>query len=158
MAGLIGYFGMHDVKLDDKFRMVMPSRIREAARANGTDTWYMAPGDNHSILLFDRDGWIALRQNAGQTGEDHAQALAFRRMFFSLAEDARPDPQGRMPLPQHLREHAGIQKEAVVIGVDDHLEVWDKAAWEAFKKRNTSLYEELAPPLFAHRATASATN
>ncbi|NUM56086.1 MAG: hypothetical protein HUU46_20795 [Candidatus Hydrogenedentes bacterium] len=156
MAGLTGYYGLWDVKLDEKCRIVMPSRIRETARAMGHDTWYMAPGDNHSILLFDRDGWVALRQNAGRTGDDHAQALAFRRMFFSLAEDARPDPQGRMPLPQHLREHAGIQKDAVVIGVDDHLEVWDKAAWAEFKRRNTSLYEELAPPLFASRGTVGA--
>jgi MraZ protein len=157
MSATTGYFGTFDVKLDEKSRIVVPSRIRETARVLGHDTWYMAPGDNHSILLFDRDGWNALRQNAGKTGGDHAQALAFRRMFFSLSEDARPDPQGRMPLPQHLREHAGINKDAVVIGVDDHLEVWDKATWSAFMKKNSPVYEELAPPLFASCGTVGAT-
>ena len=156
MVAFIGYFGEWILKLDEKFRIVIPSRLRESARAFGFDSWYLAPGDNQTILLFDRDGWNLLRQNAGKAGADDAQALAFRRMFFSLAEDARPDPQGRMPLPQHLREHARLEKEVVLIGVDDHLEIWNKAAWDAFKKRNTALYEELAPPLFAIRANNGA--
>lgn len=156
MGNFTGYFGVWPLKLDEKYRVTVPAKLRDIMKANDFDSWFMAPGDNGTIFLFDRDGWNNLRHNAGKAGMNDSQALDFRRMFFSLAEEARPDPQGRMPLPQHLREHAGIQRDAVIIGVDDHLEVWQKEAWEAFKSRNTALYEQLAPPLFAIRGTASA--
>ncbi len=157
MVASYGYFGEWTLKLDDKARMTVPSRIRDIMRVFSFDSWFLAPGDNQSILLFDREGWGTLRKNAGRAGQTEEEALAFRRIFFSLSEESRPDPQGRMPLPEHLRKHAGIDKEVVVIGVDDHLEVWNKEAWEAFKKRNTALYEQLAPPLFAIRGNNGAT-
>ena len=157
MLAPTGYFGEWFVKLDEKSRLTVPSRIRDIMRVCSFDSWFLAPGDNQSILLFDREGWAHLRQNAGKAGQSETEALAFRRIFFSLAEESRPDPQGRMPLPEHLRNHAGINKEAVVIGVDDHLEVWNREAWDAFKKRNTGLYDQLAPPLFAIKGNGAAT-
>ncbi|GMU92281.1 MAG: transcriptional regulator MraZ [Candidatus Hydrogenedentota bacterium] len=150
-----GYTGEAVTKLDEKGRITIPSKIRDVMRVIGHDTWYLAPGDNNTVLMFHRDGWNDLRERVTASTSDETQLLAFQRMFFGLATDARPDPQGRMPLANHLREHARIDKEAVVVGVNDHLEVWNKEAWDAFKSKNKSLYEQMAPPLFAKRVSAA---
>jgi len=157
MLAATAYFGEWTVKLDEKSRITVPSRIRDIMRVFSFDSWFMAPGDNQSIFLFDREGWANLRHNAGKAGQSDEESLAFRRIFFSLTEESRPDPQGRMPLPEHVRKHAAIEKEAVVIGVDDHLEVWNREVWNAFKSRNTGLYDQLAPPLLSIRGNNGAS-
>ena len=53
-----------------------------------------------------------------------------------------------MPVPQHLRDHAGLEKEAVLIGVEDHLELWSKDAWRAFQDMKEAEYKEMASQLF----------
>jgi MraZ protein len=116
----------------------------------------MARGFNHSIVLFHRDEWNKIRKQAGRHSAMDGKTLAFRRLFFSSVAEARPDPQGRMAVPQHLREYAGIDKEAVLIGVEDHLELWDKDAWRKFQESNDAGYEDMAAPVFATRELETA--
>lgn len=151
------YYGEAVTKLDDKGRITVPRRIRETMDHEGHLIWYMARGYNHSIFLFHRDEWNKIRQQAGRHSAMDAKTLAFRRMFFSSVAEARPDPQGRMAVPPHLREYAGIDKEAVLIGVDDHLELWDKDAWRQFQESNDAEYEDMAAPLFSMGEPAAAT-
>ena len=58
-----------------------------------------------------------------------------RRYLFSGAAEAEPDKQGRIVIPQNLREFAGLTKDVVVIGADDHCEIWDKAEWDFLNAR-----------------------
>jgi MraZ protein len=150
------YYGEAVTKLDDKGRVTVPRRIRETMDHEGHLIWYMARGFNHSIFLFHRDEWNKIRKQAGRHSAMDGKTLAFRRMFFSSVAEARPDPQGRMAVPQHLREYAGIDKEAVLIGVEDHLELWDKDAWRTFQESNDAGYEDMAAPVFATRELETA--
>lgn len=143
------YYGEALTKLDDKGRITVPRRIRETMDHEGHLIWYMARGFGHSIFLFHRDEWNKIRQQAGSRPAMDAKSLAFRRLLFSSVAEARPDGQGRMAVPQHLREYAGIDKEAVLIGVDDHLELWDKEAWKKFQESNDAGYEDMAALLFS---------
>ncbi len=143
------YYGEAVTKLDDKGRITVPRRIRETMDHEGHLIWYMARGYGHSIFLFHRDEWKKIREQAGRQSAMNAKTLPFRRLFFSSVAEVRPDGQGRMPVPAHLREYAGIDKEAVLIGVDDHLELWDKEAWKKFQESHDAGYEDMATPLFA---------
>ena len=56
----------------------------------------------------------------------------YSRVFFASASDEVPDKQGRVTIPQGLRDYAGLQRECVVIGANTRLEIWDNAAWTAY--------------------------
>jgi MraZ protein len=59
-------------------------------------------------------------------------ARAYSRVFFASAHDEVPDKQGRVTIPGHLREYAGLSRELVVIGASTRVEIWDKQAWETY--------------------------
>lgn len=150
------YFGEAQTKMDEKGRITVPRRVRETMEFSGHDRWYMTRGFNRCIFLFHRDGWNDIRTQASRYSSMNADALDFRRLFFSSVAEAKPDTQGRMPVAAHLREHAGIDKDAVLIGVDDHLELWNPDAWRAFQEENEARYREMAAPLFGRDAALGA--
>jgi len=142
------YFGEYTTRLDDKGRITVPSQYRKIMEVMGHDQWFMTRGFDQSIFLFHRDEWNKIRGQVGKYSSMNARALDFRRLFFGSVAEVRHDPQGRMPVPQHLREHAGITGEAVLIGVDDHIELWDKNAWRAFQSGSEAEFKEMASTLF----------
>ena len=143
------YYGEHVTKLDDKGRITVPRRMRETMDVLGHAIWYMTRGFDRCIFLFPRESWAAIRKQVGKFSSMDAKVLDFRRLLFSSVAEAKPDGQGRLMVQPHLREHAGLDREAVVIGVDDHLEIWSKEAWEAFVERNQAEYKEMAGPVFS---------
>jgi len=143
------YYGESVTKLDDKGRITVPRRIRETMDVHGHAIWYMTRGFDHCIFLFHRDEWNKIRWQAGKFPSMNAEVLDFRRLFFSSVAEVKPDKQGRMAVPPHLREHAGLEKEGVLIGVEDHLELWNKEGWRAFVAEKDAEYKETAAPVFS---------
>ncbi len=150
------YFGESVAKLDEKSRITVPRRTRDTMEVEGHAIWYMTRGYDKSIFLFHRDAWNEIRTLASKHPSMDGKSLDFRRYFFSGVTEVRPDPQGRMAVPQHLREYAGIDKEAVLIGVDDHLELWNREAWRAFQDTMGEGFKEMASALFSQREAAGA--
>ena len=62
----------------------------------------------------------------------HKAARSYGRVFFASAHDELPDKQGRVSIPGHLREYAGLDRDVVVIGASSRVEIWDTAAWESY--------------------------
>jgi MraZ protein len=79
------------------------------------------------------------------------EGRTMKRFFFSAAAEAEPDKQGRIMLPAALIEHAGLQRDVVVAGVHDHLEIWDRAAWRDQLKEVEGSAEDVAERLAAKR-------
>ncbi len=150
------YFGESISKLDDKGRITVPRRIRETMDVLGHAVWYMTRGYDHSIFLFHRDEWNDLRKQMGRFSPMDTHTLDLRRYFYSGVAEVRPDPQGRIPVPQHLRDHARIDKEAVLIGVGEHLELWNTDAWRAFVDGKDETYRDMAGAVFSAVETGDA--
>ena len=146
------YFGESQTRLDDKGRITVPRRMRDTMRVLGHDVWYMTQGFDHAVFLFHRDEWNKIRGQVSRYSSMDARALDFRRLLFGSVAEVRVDRQGRVPVAPHLREHAGLDEkgdsEAVLIGVDDHLELWSKNAWRAFKDSQEADFKEMATRLF----------
>ena len=70
------------------------------------------------------------------------RAQDFLRMLFAGASECEPDKQGRILLPQRLREHAGIEKEVVIIGVMSRMEIWSKQNWDTYNEKTYSDFEQ----------------
>jgi len=150
------YFGEALTKLDDKGRITVPRRVRETMNAHGHAVWYMTRGFDGCIFLFNRDEWNEIRATAGRHGPMNARSLDFRRMFFGSVSEVKPDGQGRMPVASYLREHADLDRDAVLVGVDDHLELWNKDAWQEFLRSREDGYKEMANALFSEGETLEA--
>ena len=143
------YLGESQTVLDDKGRITIPRRIRETMSVMGHIQWFMTRGYDQSIFMFPHDEWEKILSQAGKYSSMNAQAIDFRRMFFGSVAEAQPDRQGRMPIAAHLREYAKLDKEVVLIGVGERLELWNRELWRAFQADNQADFKEKASALFA---------
>ena len=120
------FIGEYSHSLDDKGRVVVPVKFRD--RLAGA---VMTKGRDGCLCLYPQDEWERVASEAremSKRGSNERQAV---RTFFAGATDAAPDKQGRVALPQHLREFAGVDREVVVAGVYSRVEIWDRDRWQA---------------------------
>ena len=122
------FLGTHSPRLDDKNRVILPAKFREALAAGLVIT----KGQDRCLVVWTSEGFVdyAARLRSGsQTSE---KVRAYTRVLFASAHDDTPDKQGRITIPPTLREYAGLTKECVVVGADTRIEIWDSVAWEAY--------------------------
>jgi MraZ protein len=127
--------------LDDKLRFSMPKRLRQ-----GLDQQlvYLTRGTDDSLWMYPGSVFEALAQqlsHAPPTGQD---VRTFSRLFFAQAESQEIDSQGRVRIPAALATLATLTKEIVLLGVRDHLELWDRAKWEEYLAGQQPHYDEVA--------------
>jgi MraZ protein len=118
--------GEYEHTLDDKNRLTLPAKFREAF-AGGV---VVTRGMDGCLSVFTREAWhefVRVRLEGLNTFSKEARQMT--RFMFAGAAEAEPDRQGRIMLPPALIQHAGLAREVVVAGVRDHVEIWDRAAW-----------------------------
>ncbi|MDX9972735.1 MAG: division/cell wall cluster transcriptional repressor MraZ [FCB group bacterium] len=143
------YLGEAITRLDEKGRITIPRAMRDRMEAFGHIVWYMTRGFDGSIFMVERSEWDKLRAQIGRFSAMDAKTIDFRRFFFGSIAEVRLDAQGRMAVPQHLREYAGLDKDVVVLGVDNHIELWDREAWRAYQRAKEAEFREMAGCLFS---------
>jgi MraZ protein len=143
------YHGESSTRLDEKGRITISQSLRARMEVLGHHVWYLTRGFDGCIFMFNQPEWEKLRSQVSRFSAMNAKVLDFRRLFFASVAEGRVDAQGRMAVPPHLREHAGLDKDVVVLGVEDHLELWDKEAWRAFQSQREAEFKEMAASLFA---------
>ena len=118
--------GAHDHTLDDKNRLTLPARFREAFQ----DGVVVTRGFDGCLYAYRRADWDRLVESRLATMDPLSkEGRRIQRFFFAGASEAELDKQGRVMIPAQLLEHAQLGREVVVAGVHDHLEIWDRAAW-----------------------------
>ena len=118
--------GAYDHTIDDKNRLTLPAKFREAFQ----DGVVVTRGLDGCLFAYRRTDWDRLvesRLSSMDTLSPEGRRL--QRFFFSGASESDLDKQGRVMLPAQLLEHAKLGREVVVAGVNDRLEIWDRAAW-----------------------------
>jgi transcriptional regulator MraZ len=121
------FYGEYEHTLDEKHRLTLPARFRHSL-AGGV---VLARGIERNIDVYPSDTWHENMVRIAELDSLSREAREMKRYVFAGAAVAELDRQGRVLLPQHLGEHAGIGKDVVVAGVHDHVEIWDRAAWTA---------------------------
>jgi len=143
------YFGEFHTTLDDKGRLNVPKELRTLMEANDHDTWFMTRGFDGAVFVFEKDRWEHLREHLQARSMLDPEMLDFRRMFLGSVAKVKRDSQGRLMVPVHLRDFGGFQREAVLLGVEDHLELWSQAGWRDFQQRQADKYKAKAVQLFS---------
>jgi MraZ protein len=119
--------GTHDHTLDDKNRLTLPAKLRQAF----ADGVVVGRGMDGCLYAHPRAEWERLAERIRSLDPLSRESRVMQRHFFSGAAAGELDKQGRMVLPAPLVESAGLGREVTVAGVYDHLEIWDRAAWRA---------------------------
>jgi|SRR5579859_6043223 len=144
------FLGTHSPKLDEKGRLFLPAKYREEL-ARGV---VITKGQEHCLYVFPAAEFerVTEQLKASQTSPVTAKAARdYSRVFFASASDEMPDKQGRVTIPQGLRDYAGLQRDCVVIGANTRLEIWDEASWTAYLAAQEDAFsaasEEVLPGL-----------
>jgi MraZ protein len=151
------YFGEVYTAVDDKGRIMVPQGFRAVMDVHDHETWCVTRGFENHLFLFHKASWDKFLVDHARAfqGLDSKRSM-LRRMFIGGMEKLKRDGQGRLAVPLHLREYAGIDREAVLIGVGDHLELWGKNGWRQYQERQSEAYKTLADELFGDNGAAAA--
>ncbi|MDX1663630.1 MAG: division/cell wall cluster transcriptional repressor MraZ [Candidatus Promineifilaceae bacterium] len=120
------FLGEFTHSIDDKGRVTIPSKFRGELAAGLVVT----RGFDQNLMVFPLQEWQVLAEKIANRPLSDDSVRAFRRRVFSGAVDLEPDRQGRIVLPQYLREFAGIEDEVVVAGMFNYVELWSRDAWQ----------------------------
>lgn len=133
MALLIGRY---DYSLDPKNRLAVPPKYRETLAQEKGRNFYLTSGMDGCLYLFLPAQWEKMLADDLKmfSMPDKEQERAFKRKFFSEAVEVEPDAQGRILVPQYLKEHAGLRFDVLVQGAGNRAEIWDTKRWAAYEK------------------------
>ena len=123
------FLGEYLHTIDDKGRLTLPAKFR-AELATGV---VVTRGIDKCLFAFPMAEWEKLAERVSNLPLTEAQAREFRRLLFSGANDAELDKQGRVLLPQYLREYAGLDGNVIVARLNTHMEIWEPEAWNAIR-------------------------
>lgn len=141
------FLGTHSPRLDDKGRLFLPAKFRDALAAGLVIT----RGQERCLYVFPDEEFARLYQQMRQAPVTSRAARDYQRVFLSGASNETPDKQGRVTVPPPLRDYAGLTKECVVIGAGSRVEVWDAEAWTTYLAEQegpfADLSEEVLPGL-----------
>ena len=123
--------GAYQHNMDLKGRVTIPAKFREDLG----DLFYVTKGLDGCLFVLSATEWNRLQEK--MKAMPIAKSVALQRFFFSGAAEVEPDKQGRILLPQQLRDYAGLDKDVTVTGVSSRAEIWDTSRWEAFSQTQT---------------------
>ncbi len=141
------FYGVYFHSMDRKGRLILPAKIREAAKANFIEKFYITSGLDNCLFMFSEEEWKSQEQKFKAMSFTNEQARVFNRLFFSGAMEIIPDRQGRVLLPQYLKDHAGINKDIVITGVSNRIEIWSNGRWQEFNSTWRKSFEDVAENL-----------
>jgi MraZ protein len=147
------FTGSYRRTLDEKLRLAMPKQLRDALSSDGTNELYITPGTDHSLAIYTGKVLEELGQRLAQSSPAAKDTRAFSRLFYAQAQPAEIDGQGRLRVPAELAKLARLTGEVVVLGVRDHIELWEAAAWDAFLTETQPSYDELAEKVLSGETT-----
>lgn len=139
------FMGTHSPRLDDKGRLVLPARFREGL-AGGV---VLTKGQDRSVIVWPAAEFAAYAARLNEASRSDARVRAYLRVLFSGASDEVPDRQGRIGVPQVLRDYAGLDRDVVVVGNGNTCEIWDSETWNDYlagqEDAFSGLSEEVIP-------------
>jgi MraZ protein len=120
------FMGQYRHNFDAKGRLTIPARFRELL----TDGAFVTQGFEQNLMVLTAPAFEVLTQGVNQTSITNPTARDLKRLLFSTADRVNPDSNGRILIPQFLRELAGLDNEAFLVGVGDYFEIWSPTQWK----------------------------
>jgi MraZ protein len=130
------FLGQYQHSIDEKGRVVVPKEFREELKPQ----CYATKGQEKCLYVFAQDQWEEECRRVSSLPRTDPRARRFSRSFFASASTRELDRQGRLQLSKTLIEYAGLESDAIVVGVADRIEIWSPDAWEEIETAADEYY------------------
>jgi MraZ protein len=140
--------GCFSRSIDDKFRVAIPVKVRAVLEGPEKGAIFVAPGTDGSLAIYAEAAFSRLAERLAGVSPTRQDVRAFTRLFYAQAQQVELDVQGRMRIPPELAAWAGLQKDVVLLGVQDHLELWATERWTAYLAEKQPHYDRIAEAAF----------
>jgi len=134
------FMGEYHHSIDTKGRIIVPSKFRE----NLGDMFIITRGLDQCLFGYPISEWSAIEEKLKALPLTKKDARAFTRFFFSGATESELDKQGRVNIPTPLLQYAKLEKECVILGVSNRIEIWSKPIWEDYFAQSEESFAEIA--------------
>jgi MraZ protein len=136
--------GSYSYSVDSKGRINIPARLRKYVSTDANDTFIVTRGYDQCLYLYPQDEWTRLELEIRQLSSTNPKHRFFIRRLLEWATEAQLDGQFRIMIPKDLLQFAGIENDVLIIGVLEHIEVWNPRIYEAYLKTQDESYEAVA--------------
>lgn len=137
------FIGEYSHNLDQKGRLIIPSRFRDELHAS----FMLSRGLDGCLTIYSLDQWYKIFEEIEKLPFTNKDKRNYVRVLTSNASECTLDNQGRILVPSNLANSVGIKKECIVVGANDHVEIWDKEAWDSYYDEASKNFEEVAENL-----------
>jgi MraZ protein len=138
--------GTYSRAMDEKNRLSLPRRLRE--QLHDPKMVFVTPGPDQCLWLYAEPGLEQLAEKLDQSPATDTEARVFRRLYFAQTEAVELDRAGRALIPERLVQFAGLTRDVVLIGVRDHLELWDSQRWQQYLAKHAPQFDKVAEGAF----------
>lgn len=126
--------------MDNKGRVIIPAKFRKELG----NKFVVTRGLDECLFIYPMEEWQDLEEKLQSLPLTKKDVRIFVRFFFSGATECKLDKQGRISIPANLREYSKLQKEVVIVGVSDRVELWSKEKWNNYLAKAEDSYEDIA--------------
>ena len=125
--------GEYRHNVDTKGRISVPSKFRDDLG----QSFVVTKGLDNCLFAYSKEEWKNLENKLNTLPLTNQEARAFKRFFFSGAAECEVDKQGRVNIPQSLRDYAKLQKDVVIVGLSNRAEIWNNNQWDKYNGQNS---------------------
>ena len=140
---MIDVLGEYQATLDPKGRFLLPAAFKKQLSEDEGSRFVLNRGLDNCVTLFTTNNWENFAAKIRTLNDFNEEERPVRRFFLNGAAYVEPDSAGRLLIPPHLKEHAGLQKDLVMHWADDKLEIWDSNKYK-------QLFESFSPEAFSN--------
>ncbi len=139
---MIGFLGEYESTLDLKNRFLLPAGFKKQLPDDGSARFVINRGFEKCLTLYPMSSWEPIFKNISALNDFDPKVREFRRYFLNGATVVEPDSAGRILLQKSLIEHAGLEKDIVLVSAVNKIEIWDKSKY-------TKFFETFSPEAFS---------
>lgn len=136
--------GSYAYSIDGKGRMNIPARLRKYVSPDANQTFVITRGYEQCLFAYPLDEWVKLEESIRQLSPTNPQHRYFTRTLLENAVESQLDRQSRITIPKELQRLAAIEKEALIIGVLERIEIWNPTTYREYQKKQPESYENIA--------------
>ena len=141
------FYGEFEHSIDRKGRLILPAKFREVAKNQFVEKFFVTRGLDKCLFMFSEEEWRSQENKFKTMSFTKQQSRTFNRLLFSGAVEVSFDKQGRILVPQYLKDFAEIKRDVMIVGVSNRIEIWAKDKWHDFYANNRQSFEEIAEKL-----------
>ena len=142
------FYGEYEHSIDRKGRLIIPSKFREVFKENYVERFFVTRGLDTCLFVFTEDEWKKQESRFRSLSFTNREARGFNRLYFSGAGEVTCDRQGRILVPQYLKDFAKIKSDVMIVGVSNRMEIWSRELWQEFYKNTKDTFENISENIF----------